>query len=119
MESFNYYIKAIVHYANFKGRARRKEYWFYVLYHSIFSVLLNFLSYSFPMLEAFYLSLIYTGIMFVPSLAVAVRRMHDLGKSGFLILIPFYNLYLLLQPGEINANSYGEDPKTLIEEEYI
>lgn len=49
--------------------------------------------------------------MLIPTLAVGVRRMHDVGKSGFFILIPIYSLILALTEGEANENQYGPNPK--------
>ena len=47
----------------------------------------------------------------IPSIAVGVRRMHDVGKSGWFLLIPIYNLILACTPGESGTNEYGPDPK--------
>ncbi|MFZ1458042.1 MAG: DUF805 domain-containing protein [Saprospiraceae bacterium] len=55
--------------------------------------------------------LILSLALFIPSLAVAIRRMHDVGKSGWYCLIPFYNLILALTEGEKGLNEYGPDPK--------
>jgi uncharacterized membrane protein YhaH (DUF805 family) len=49
--------------------------------------------------------------LFIPGIAVAVRRMHDVGKSGWFILIPIYNLILAVTEGQRGPNEYGEDPK--------
>lgn len=54
---------------------------------------------------------IYSWGVFLPSIAVAVRRMHDINKSGWFILIPFYNIYLFCIDGTRGENAYGEDPK--------
>ena len=47
----------------------------------------------------------------LPSIAVGVRRMHDVDKSGWFILIPIYNLILAVTPGVVGPNEYGHDPK--------
>jgi uncharacterized membrane protein YhaH (DUF805 family) len=47
----------------------------------------------------------------IPSIAVGVRRMHDVGKSGWFLLIPIYNLVLACTDGEQGPNQYGSDPK--------
>jgi uncharacterized membrane protein YhaH (DUF805 family) len=49
--------------------------------------------------------------MLAPSIAVAVRRMHDVGKSGWFVLIPIYNLVLAVTEGNKRTNEYGPDPK--------
>lgn len=50
--------------------------------------------------------------LIIPSLAVAVRRVHDVGKNGWYILIPIYNLILFCTEGTSGQNEYGEDPKS-------
>jgi uncharacterized membrane protein YhaH (DUF805 family) len=61
--------------------------------------------------EAGYVSIIYSLGTIVPALAVSVRRMHDVGKSGWYILIPIYNLVLACTNGDTGTNEYGPDPK--------
>ena len=58
-----------------------------------------------------WLSNIYSIAVLVPGIAVSIRRMHDIDKSGWYILIPFYNLVLVCTEGTKGANQYGEDPK--------
>jgi len=105
----NYYIKVLQNYANFNGRARRKEYWMFVLFNVIITLILTFALQA-AGLQGF--ENIYTLGVFIPSLAVAVRRMHDVGKSGWFILIPIYNLILALTEGDVGSNEYGPDPKS-------
>ena len=62
-------------------------------------------------LATFGIADIYSLAVLVPSIAVAIRRMHDIGKSGWFILIPFYNLYLFSIEGEKGTNEYGPNPK--------
>ena len=57
------------------------------------------------------LSTLYSLAVLVPSIAVVVRRTHDVGKSGWYMLIPFYNLILACTNGDEGANEYGADPK--------
>lgn len=52
----------------------------------------------------------YSAIL-IPSIAVGVRRMHDVGKSGWILLIPIYNLILSLTEGTKGENEYGANPK--------
>ncbi|MCG8327498.1 MAG: DUF805 domain-containing protein [Chitinophagales bacterium] len=105
----NYYIEVLKKYAVFEGRARRSEYWYFVLFNMIFSFGLGFLD-GMMGLE-FGISSIYSLAVLVPSIAVAVRRMHDVGKSGWFILIPIYNLILAVTEGDHGPNEYGPDPK--------
>jgi len=56
---------------------------------------------------------IYELAVFIPSIAVGVRRMHDINKSGWYLLIPIYNLILTLTDGTKGDNKYGPDPKEI------
>lgn len=120
--AFDWWQKVVIkNYANFEGRARRKEYWYFVLVNLIISFVLGFASglvgLTFgPTGENGILDSIYSLAVLIPSIAVAVRRVHDNGKSGWYILIPFYNLYLVVTEGENKRNEYGDDPKSLASE---
>ena len=57
------------------------------------------------------LSSIYSLVVFIPSVAVSIRRTHDVNKSGWYTLIPVYNIILVCTDGTKGANQYGEDPK--------
>lgn len=103
-----YYLDVLKKYADFNGRARRKEYWMFVLFNMIFTYTLLFIDIY---LQIGVLNVIYSLALLIPSIAVAVRRMHDVGKSGWYILIPIYNLILAVTDGEKGPNEYGEDPK--------
>jgi uncharacterized membrane protein YhaH (DUF805 family) len=103
-----YYLAVFQNYANFSGRARRSEYWFFALFHMIIYISLLFLG-LFVRLPIF--ALVYAFAALVPSIAVAVRRMHDVGKSGWYALIPIYSLILTFTEGDKGDNQYGLDPK--------
>ena len=105
MNPMDAYVKVLSNFAVFSGRARRSEYWYFVLVNVVISFALG---YVFPML-----STIYSVAILIPSLAAAVRRMHDVGKSGWFILIPIYNLVLAVTDSQPGANEYGENPKGL------
>jgi len=104
----NYYLKVLQNYAEFNGRARRSEYWYFALFSTIISLGLTFLG---GMFNTELLANIYSLAVLVPSIAVGIRRMHDVGKSGWFILIPIYNLILACTDGEKGTNQYGPDPK--------
>ena len=105
----NYYLKVVQHnYANFNGRARREEYWYFVLGNLIVSILLGVVD---GLLGMQIIGSIYSLAVLVPSIAVAIRRVHDVGKSGWFILIPIYNLILMFTEGQAGTNEYGTDPK--------
>lgn len=105
-------------YANFNGRARRKEYWQFVLVNVIISVITNILTVVSDKLM--FVGVIVSLALLLPSLAVAVRRLHDVNKSGWYLLIALvpivgglYLLYLMTVEGDKGANQYGADPKGL------
>jgi len=105
----NYYFKVLQNYATFSGRARRKEYWMFVLFNMIVAFVFGFVCGLIGIPE---LANIYTLAVLLPSIAVGVRRMHDVGKSGWFLLIPIYNFILAVTEGEKGENQYGADPKT-------
>jgi len=104
----NYYLKVLQNYAKFSGRARRSEYWYFFLFNLIATILLGIAG---GLMRTTILSNIYSLAVLIPSIAVGVRRMHDLGKSGWFLLIPIYNLILACTPGVTGDNEYGNDPK--------
>ena len=103
-----WYLKVLKQYADFNGRARRKEYWMFVLFNLIFSMVWVFICgvAGFPEMGQ-----LYTLAIIIPSIAVGVRRMHDVGKSGWFILIPVYSFILTVSKGDEVENKYGQDPK--------
>lgn len=104
-----YYFQALQKYAVFSGRARRSEYWYFVLFNSIFAFVFAVMCGLWEVPE---LASLYQFIFLIPSLAVGVRRMHDVGKSGWYLCIPLYNLILTLTEGDTGENEYGPDPRT-------
>nr|MBM3931759.1 DUF805 domain-containing protein [Sphingomonadales bacterium] len=104
----NYYIKVLQNYATFSGRARRKEYWMFFLFNVIVAFAFGFVCGLIGIPE---IANLYTFAVLLPSIAVGVRRMHDVGKSGWFLLIPIYNFILAVTEGEKGENQYGADPK--------
>jgi uncharacterized membrane protein YhaH (DUF805 family) len=90
-------------YANFDGRARRSEYWWFYVASFVTAIVAMVIT---PVLYF----IVFLAVI-IPSIAVAVRRMHDVGKSGWYLLIPIYNLILAFTEGETGTNEYGPDPK--------
>ncbi|MDD3679078.1 MAG: DUF805 domain-containing protein [Patescibacteria group bacterium] len=113
---FNYYLDVLKKYSDFKGRARRAEYWYFFLANFLISFGLGFMDGLLGLADEVTgygpLGLIYSLAVIVPSIAVGVRRMHDLNKSGWYILVPFYNIILAATEGQKGQNKYGDDPKT-------
>lgn len=118
----NWYIEVLKKYAVFNGRARRKEYWYFILFHMIISLVVGVidgLTGSFSgEVGVGLLGAIYALALLIPSIAVIVRRLHDTDRSGWWILISLIPLigtivlivFLVLDstPG---ANRFGENPK--------
>ncbi|MFY7888883.1 MAG: DUF805 domain-containing protein [Spirosomataceae bacterium] len=112
---FNYYLEVLKKYATFTGRSRRSEYWYYTLVTTIISAALGIFG-DFGT----YLSIVYALATFIPGIAVSVRRLHDIGKTGkyiFVILIPFIGavwlLILFCEDSQYGPNKYGANPKGL------
>ena len=121
-------------YAEFTGRSQRKEYWMWFLFIIIVTVVTTWLDIFLGLggsatgstsgmgasfnLNFGWLTMLFMLAILVPNLAVGARRLHDLDKSGWWLLIgliPFfgglYLLFLFAQPGTSGPNSYGADPK--------
>ena len=118
----NEYMTVLKKYAQFDGRASRKEYWMYFLFTVIISIVLSVIDGAVgltigPGLGI--LSTLYALAVLVPGIAVAVRRLHDINKSGMLVLlglIPCVGLILLvwfIQDSDPGSNQYGPNPKSL------
>ena len=127
-------LKPLRHFADFAGRARRKEFWSWFLFVWVLLFVLMYLdsvlglggsassyrtgnSVGFNM-SGGVLTLLFALATLIPNLAVSVRRLHDSGKSGWLLLIGLiplfgwaYLLFLYVQPGTAGPNEYGPDPK--------
>ena len=103
-----YYLKALKNYVGFDRRSRRSEFWYFALINVAIYVGLNLIG---GMVNITFLGGIYYLAVLLPSIAVAIRRMHDVGKSGWFILIPIYNIILFATPGVQGDNEYGADPK--------
>jgi uncharacterized membrane protein YhaH (DUF805 family) len=113
-----WYLKVWKQYADFSGRARRQEYWMFFLFNSIFAAVLYLLGGLWSGFSVLYI--LYTLAVFIPGLAVLVRRLHDIGKSGgwfFIVFVPIIGfiwlLVLLVTEGNADDNQYGKDPKQL------
>ena len=148
-----WFIKCLRHYADFSGRARRKEYWMFMLFSMITAIVigvlmilvfmltknhyynelipyglseeqvravqignLNYMKAIYNVSSIVYLS--YSIIMILPSMAVAVRRLHDIGKSGWMLLVSLipivgeiWLLVLMVIDSQTGENQYGINPK--------
>lgn len=119
-----WYLAALRNYAIFSGRARRTEYWMFILFNIIFSIAAmiidNIIGTTFDVPGIYYgfIYVLYTIAMIIPSISVTVRRLHDTGKSGwmyFIALIPLIGgiwlLVLMCIDSEKEENKYGVCPK--------
>lgn len=120
----DWYLKVINSYNDFNGRARRKEYWMFALINLLFSMAAAFLDRMFGIAWVDFgygpLYIVYGLIVLIPGLAVLIRRLHDIGKSGwmlFIALIPligvFWLLFLLMKESSPGENQYGKNPKEI------
>jgi len=113
----NYYFDVLKKYAVFEGRARRKEYWMFVLFNFLVSFALGIVSFIIGD-NIGVIGMLYCVAVFIPSLAVAVRRLHDTNHSGWWLLInliPFIGLIIFLvfafTDSQAGENQYGSNPK--------
>jgi uncharacterized membrane protein YhaH (DUF805 family) len=118
----NWYLDVLRKYAEFGGRAKRKEYWMFILFNAIFFSILMFIDRMLGTLSAQggigLLSGLYLLAVLLPSIAVTVRRLHDTGRSGWWILIylipivgPIILLVFMLQDSTPGYNQHGPNPK--------
>lgn len=114
----NFKYSVVGNFVNFSTRASRSEYWRFtavtVVIGFVFTLLRFVFGHSFLGSLINLLSFAYTCVMFLPSLGIAVRRLHDINKSGWFWLIIFvpiiglvYVIYLLAKPGDVGDNQYG------------
>ncbi|WP_159023331.1 DUF805 domain-containing protein [Formosa sp. L2A11] len=117
----NWYLKVIKeHYADFKGRARRQEYWMFVLINMLISWGITILGYLFDSSIFSGISGLYSLAVLIPGIAVAVRRLHDVGKSGWFLLLScipiigwIWLIVLMATDSEVGPNKWGDNPKGL------
>ncbi len=109
-----YFIEAIKNYAEFTGRARRKEYWMFILFYLIIYIGLMVID---GVLGTLVLSTIFSLALLIPSISVAARRLHDTGRSGWwqlIAIIPLIGAIILivfLAQDSHDENQYGLNPK--------
>jgi len=124
-----YYIGALKKYASFSGRASRREFWMFFLFMVIACIVCMIIDIRLgttleldlgfgPMPTPYgYVLIAYLIITLLPGLALSVRRMHDINKTGWILLVQFipivggiWLLVLYCLPGTIGDNQYGPDP---------
>ncbi|MFZ3493318.1 DUF805 domain-containing protein [Streptomyces sp. 5.8] len=114
----HYFTDVVKRYADFNGRARRQEYWMYILFYAALVIVALIIDFAVSTYPLFYL-LVVLGL-FLPTLGVGVRRLHDQDKSGWWVLvgiIPFvgwiWAIVLMATEGNPNPNQYGPSPKAV------
>lgn len=113
----NFFIDAIQKYADFSGRATRQQYWMFMLFYILIYIGLSLIDAALGSSGVGILSLLFTLGLLVPSTAILARRLHDIGKSGWwmlLLLIPLVGLIILvfaIMDSEKGSNQYGESTK--------
>ena len=114
----DWYLAVLKRYADFSGRARRREYWMFALINSLIAFGLAGL--GLVIRPAMVLYLVYLLAMFIPSFAVGFRRLHDTGRSAWwflILLVPVVGaivfLVWLCQDSKPGANQWGPNPKEL------
>ena len=108
-----WYVKAWKKYAVFGGRASRKEYWLFILFHIVALLIVSLVS---AILEPAtssdqsVLITVYQLAVFIPSISVGCRRMHDTGRSGWWHLVPIVSLIFVVEEGARGNNKFGSSP---------
>jgi uncharacterized membrane protein YhaH (DUF805 family) len=117
-----WYLKALKNYAGFGGRAQRKEFWLYILFYVLFGTAVGLIEMMLGMRgpegQGGPLSLLYALAFLVPTIAVAVRRLHDSGRTGWWLLLGFIPIlgalvliFFYVLDSEPGDNPYGPNPK--------
>lgn len=126
-ESFNTFFFDVVknHYADFTGRASRKQFWMYVLWNIILSIVVSIvgsLLFRSGVSHQNPLSILLSALLLIPSLAIGTRRLHDIGKSGWwqlVALIPLIGwivpIYFFVQETVPGSNAYGASSPGTVE----
>ncbi|MDI2142256.1 MULTISPECIES: DUF805 domain-containing protein [unclassified Pseudomonas] len=105
----NPYLEALKNYAEFKGRATRREYWMFVLINMGICIVIGVLDAMLNTKGVLYN--LYSLAMLLPSIAVGARRMHDTDRSGWWLLLPIVNLVFLVQDSQPGPNRFGPNRK--------
>ncbi|OSI15981.1 DUF805 domain-containing protein [Neisseria dumasiana] len=111
----NWYLEVLKKYAVFNGRSRRQEYWMFTLFNIIASIIFSTLD---SLLGTNIFALLYTLAVLLPGIGVSIRRLHDIGRSGWWLLLSFIPvigaivlIYWACQDSQPGTNEYGPNPK--------
>lgn len=110
MNPLDWYLEVLKKYAVFTGRAQRAEFWWFVLFNFIIGLLLGWVSET--------LSSLYGLAVLLPAIGVGIRRLHDIGRTGWWMLLHFLPIigtiimiFFYVQDSEEGSNEYGLNPK--------
>ncbi len=95
---------SLQNFATFTGRATRKEFWSFYLFLIVSAIFGGFID---GILGSDFVGNAIVLVLLVPYIAVAIRRMHDVNKSGWFILVPIYNLVLFLTPSKYENGDHS------------
>lgn len=112
----NWYLKVMGNYLNVEGRARRTEYWMFVLVYIGMAIVASIID---AMLGISILSGLVVLVHVIPTITVGVRRLHDINRNGWWLLVSLVPLigwiialYWAVKEGDAASNAYGHSPKT-------
>jgi uncharacterized membrane protein YhaH (DUF805 family) len=108
-----YFGGAFKKYAVFSGRARRAEFWWFMLFSTIISSGIGGFIGGYFGLDTVSCTRLASLVFLLPAIGVWVRRMHDVGKSGWFCFVPIYDIILACTAGTEGQNRFGADPKEL------
>ena len=118
----DYYLKVLKNYAVFEGRARRKEYWLFLLFNILILIVLSILDQILGTFDSEtkkgFISSVYSLAVIIPSIAVSIRRLHDTDKTGWWLLLNFIPLFgslvlliFFISDSQRETNRFGVNPK--------
>lgn len=108
-----WYISVLRRYWDFDGRATRKEFWMFILYSALVQLTIAFvvgvITYDREITSLF--TNLYVIAIFLPTLGLGMRRMHDIGRNGMWVFLPLVNLIFYCFDSQPHENEYGANPK--------
>jgi uncharacterized membrane protein YhaH (DUF805 family) len=119
--AMHWYLHVLRNYAQFDGRSRRSEYWYFFLFNVIVAVVLGIADGVLRKILGFgMLGMLYGLAVLVPGIAVSIRRLHDTDRSGWWLLLAFVPIvdlvliWFMAQDSNAGTNRYGQNPKLVI-----
>jgi len=117
----HWYLHVLKNYAQFDGRSRRSEYWYFFLFNVIVAVVLGVVDGVLRKILGFGMfGMLYGLAVLVPGVAVSIRRLHDTDRSGWWLLLAFVPIvgflliWFMAQESNAGTNRYGQNPRLAI-----